>query len=83
MWLAANREIIAGLSFLPAFDADYAQKPYERRTREEIKRLLAEFPVVDWSKLWRYETMDLTTASSESACVNGICEIPSATRLVV
>jgi ribonucleoside-diphosphate reductase alpha chain len=35
---------------------------------------VAEFPEIDFSKVWRYESIDLTTAAQELACSAGQCE---------
>jgi ribonucleoside-diphosphate reductase alpha chain len=74
-WVWDHREQIGGLSFLPSFDAQYAQMPYIEISREEYERAAAEFPEIDFSKVWRYEEQDLTTAAQELACVGGICEV--------
>lgn len=74
-WVWEHREVVGGMAFLPSFDANYAQMPYVEITREEYERLQAEFPPVDFSKVWRYEEEDLTTAAQELACSSGSCEI--------
>jgi len=61
--------------FLPAFDANYAQLPYIEISTEDYERRVAEFPEIDFSKLWRYESQDLTTAAQELACFAGQCEV--------
>jgi ribonucleoside-triphosphate reductase (thioredoxin) len=73
-WIWEHRELIGGMAFLPSFDANYAQLPYIEITQEEYERRTAEFPVIDFSKLWRYESQDLTTAAQELACLAGQCE---------
>jgi ribonucleoside-diphosphate reductase alpha chain len=60
---------------LPAFDANYAQMPYVEIPQEEYERLAAQFPVIDFAKLYYYEDEDLTTAAQELACVSGVCEV--------
>jgi len=74
-WVWEHRDLIGGMSFLPASDAKYAQMPYEEIDREEFERLSAKFPKVDFSKLWRYEEEDYTKAAQELACSAGACEI--------
>jgi ribonucleoside-triphosphate reductase (thioredoxin) len=74
-WVWDHRDQIGGLSFLPSFDAQYAQMPYVEIGKAEYDRLSAEFPEIDFSKVWRYEEHDLTTAAQELACVGGVCEI--------
>ena len=74
-WVWNHREIIGGMTFLPADDAQYAQAPYREISREEYEQRAAAFPPVDFSKLYYYETEDLTTAAQELACLAGACEI--------
>jgi ribonucleoside-diphosphate reductase alpha chain len=74
-WVWEHKDLIGGMSFLPASDAKYAQMPYEEIDKETYERLMAKFPKVDFSKLWRYEEEDYTKASQELACVAGACEI--------
>ena len=35
----------------------------------------AEFPEIDFSKIYRYETDDRTNAAQELACSAGVCEV--------
>ena len=53
-WTWEHRDIIGGMTFLPAFDALYAQMPYIEITAEEYQRLAPAFPVIDFSKLYYY-----------------------------
>jgi len=74
-WVWHNREIVGGMSFLPSFDAKYAQMPYEEITKEEYENLSSQFPDIDFSRVWLYEESDLTNAAQELACVGGACDI--------
>ncbi len=74
-WIWENREVIGGMAFLPSFDANYAQLPYAEISQEEFEKLAAEFPPIDFSKVYRYEEEDLTNAASELACSSGACEV--------
>jgi ribonucleoside-diphosphate reductase alpha chain len=74
-WMWEHREVIGGMTFLPAFDAQYAQMPYVEISAEEYRRLAAEFPQIDFSKLYYYEEEDLTTAAQELACMAGSCDL--------
>lgn len=74
-WLWDHKDKIGGMSFLPSDEARYEQMPYVEITQEEYEKLMREFPEVDFSKIYRYEEMDLTTAAQELACVSGACEI--------
>jgi ribonucleoside-triphosphate reductase (thioredoxin) len=74
-WVWEHQDKIGGMAFLPAFDAQYDQMPYVEITKEEYEQLLAKFPEIDFSKIYRYEEEDLTTASQEIACLAGSCDI--------
>lgn len=74
-WVWEHRNQIGGMAFLPSFDSHYAQLPYIEITKEEYEKLAASFPPVDFSKIYRYEEKDLTTAAQELACTAGICEL--------
>ncbi|MBI3559034.1 recombinase, partial [Candidatus Gottesmanbacteria bacterium] len=74
-WAWEHLEVIGGMTFLPAMDAQYAQMPYVEITREEYEILAEKFPKIDFSKLYRYEEEDLTKAAQELACMAGACEI--------
>lgn len=74
-WIWEHRNLIGGMAFLPSFDAQYAQLPYIEISKEEYERRMAEFPIIDYSKLWRHESQDLTTAAQELACLAGQCEV--------
>lgn len=73
-WVWEHRNLIGGMSFLPAFDAAYSQMPYQEIGSEEYERLKKGFPPIDFSKLYRYEEEDYTKAAQELACVAG-CDI--------
>lgn len=74
-WIWEHREVIGGMAFLPSFDANYAQLPYMEIGKDEYEKLAAEFPPIDFSKIYRYEEEDLTTAAQELACMSGSCEV--------
>ena len=74
-WVWVHRDLIGGMAFLPAFDAAYSQMPYQEITEQEYKKLIVEFPDIDFSKLYRYEEEDYTKAAQELACVAGACDI--------
>jgi ribonucleoside-diphosphate reductase alpha chain len=66
---------------LPTFDAQYAQLPYIEISKEEYEKLAAAFPEVDFSKIYRYELSDLTSAAQELACSAGVCEVEMPTTI--
>jgi intein/homing endonuclease len=74
-WVWEHRDVMGGMAFLPAFDANYSQMPYVEITQEEYEQLAAAFPEIDFSKIYRYEDKDLTNAAQEMACVSGQCEL--------
>lgn len=74
-WLKKNWDIIGGLSFLPRSSHVYQLAPYEAITKEKYEELAAEFPVIDYSKLVKYERTDETEQKRELACSGGGCDI--------
>ena len=74
-WVWEHKDILGGITFLPASDAKYDQMPYQEITKEDYEEKLAKFPAIDFSKLYRYEEEDLTKAAQEIACMAGACEI--------
>lgn len=73
-WIWLHQDKIGGMAFLPAFDAQYDQMPYIEISRETYEQLMTEFPEIDFSKIYRYEEEDLTTAAQEFACLAGGCD---------
>jgi len=73
-WTWENQDKIGGMTFLPAFDASFDQMPYVEISKEEYERLSKDFPVIDFSKIYRYEEEDYTTAAQELACFAGNCD---------
>jgi ribonucleoside-diphosphate reductase alpha chain len=74
-WVWQNQDKIGGMAFLPAYDAQYDQMPYVEITKDEFQRLNDDFPTIDFSKIYRYEEEDFTTAAQEFACLAGGCDI--------
>jgi ribonucleoside-diphosphate reductase alpha chain len=74
-WIWEQQDKIGGMAFLPAYDALYDQMPYHEIGQAEYEKLAAEFPEIDFSKIYRYEEEDLTTAAQELACMAGGCDI--------
>lgn len=73
-WVWKHRDVIGGMTFLPADDAKFDQMPYEEISAEEYERASAEFPDIDFSLLSIYEEHDMTTAAQEVACSSGACD---------
>lgn len=74
-WVVDHKDYIGGMSFLPLFEANYAQLPYIEISKEEYEEKAASFPEIDFSRIFLYEDEDLTTAAQELACMSGACEI--------
>jgi ribonucleoside-diphosphate reductase alpha chain len=74
-WIWEHQDKIGGMAFLPAFDAQYDQMPYMEIGQEAYEQLIAKFPEIDFSKVYRYEEEDLTTAAQELACLAGGCDV--------
>lgn len=74
-WIWEHQDKIGGMAFLPAYDAQYDQMPYVEIGEEEYEKLNREFPSIDFSKIYRYEEEDLTTAAQEFACLAGGCDV--------
>lgn len=74
-FLYKNWDIVGGLSFLPRTDHVYELAPYEKITKEEYDKRIAEMPEVDFAKLSAIEATDNTEGSKEFACVAGECPI--------
>lgn len=74
-WIWEHQDKIGGMAFLPAIDAQYDQMPYVEISRQEYEKLAPHFPDIDFSKIYRYEERDLTTAAQELACMAGHCDI--------
>lgn len=75
-WVWDHRDKIGGMSFLPSFDAQYDQLPNEEISQEAYEQMVAEFPAVDWSRIWLYERDDHSTASQTKACESELCLLP-------
>lgn len=73
-WVWQNKDKIGGLSFLPRDNASYNQMPYEEISLDEYELAAANFPKIDFSKIYRHELEDMTTATHELACFAGVCE---------
>ena len=74
-WIWEHQDKIGGMAFLPAYDAQYDQMPYVEISEEEFEKLNHVFPEIDFSKIYRYEENDQTTAAQEVACSAGGCDV--------
>lgn len=74
-WCWTHRNVIGGLSFLPADNGVYQLAPYEAIEEEEYTRRVAQFPNLPFNNLWLFERGDTTTSGREYACTAAGCEI--------
>ncbi len=74
-WLYENWDMIGGLSFLPREEHVYTLAPYEEISKERYDKLVAAYPIIDFSQILIYEKEDETKGAKELACVGGVCEI--------
>jgi ribonucleoside-diphosphate reductase alpha chain len=74
-WIWEHQDKIGGMAFLPAYDAQYDQMPYVEISAAQFEQRAAEFPYIDFSKIYRYEEEDLTNAAQEFACLAGGCDV--------
>ena len=74
-WTWENQERIGGMTFLPTYNASFDQMPYMEIDKKEYEKLVKEFPEIDFSKIYRYEEEDFTTAAQELACMAGNCDV--------
>jgi len=83
-WVYDNFDDLAGMSFLPHFEADssYPQLPYTTCTEAEYNEALDKQPKnIDWSKMADYEKGEDTVAGTrEFACVGNTCELIESVR---
>jgi len=74
-WVYDNWEHVGGLSFMPYDGGIYHLAPYEAITEEDYNKRVDTFPEVNWAKLVRYETSDMTDLHQQVACAGGACEV--------
>jgi ribonucleoside-diphosphate reductase alpha chain len=74
-WVYQNWEIINGVSFLPYDGGHYKLAPYEEIDVHSYERLIKDLPVIDYTKLSKYELEDNTQGKQEMACVGDKCDI--------
>jgi ribonucleoside-triphosphate reductase len=76
-WVYKNWDGIVGISFFPHDGGRYELAPYESIDEETYKKMVAEFPAVDFGKLGDYEkeTGDTTSVAQEFACSAGKCDV--------
>jgi ribonucleoside-triphosphate reductase len=75
LWILTNWDWVGGLSFLPRDNGLYRLAPNEIVPDEEFERRKREFPEIDFSRLIRYETEDMTSGTREFACTGDRCEL--------
>ena len=70
-----NFDDLVWVSFLPKDDHIYQLAPYEEIDEKTYDEMLANFPIIDYSELSKYETEDNTTGAQTVACSGDSCEI--------
>jgi len=74
-WLYENWDILGGLTFLPKEKYLYPLAPFEEIDEEKYKKLISDFPNIDFSQIISYEKEDQTTGANAPACEGAACEI--------
>ena len=75
-WVYKNFDEISGVSFLPHFEMNYQQLPYQEVGKHDYETLLSVMPErIDWARLSEYETEDTSKGTSTFACAGGSCEM--------
>jgi len=74
-WVYKNWDIINGVSFLPYDGGHYELAPYEEIDVHSYERLIKTLPLIDYSKLSKYELEDNTQGKQELACSGDKCDI--------
>jgi ribonucleoside-triphosphate reductase (thioredoxin) len=75
-WVYKNFDEVSGVSFLPHFEMNYQQLPYQECSKTDYETLLSVMPDrIDWAKLAEFETEDTSKGTSTFACSGGVCEI--------
>lgn len=74
-WIWDNFDTTSGISFLPHSEHTYQQAPYQECDEAAYLATMARMPKINWKKLRRYESTDLTNGVKELACTAGGCEI--------
>jgi ribonucleoside-triphosphate reductase (thioredoxin) len=74
-WIWDNFDTTSGISFLPHSEHTYQQAPYQECDEAAYLAMAARMPTINWKKLRRYESTDMTTGAKELACTAGGCEL--------
>lgn len=74
-WIWDNFDTTSGISFLPHSEHTYQQAPYQECDEAAYLAMTARMPNINWKKLRRYESTDMTTGVKELACTAGGCEL--------
>lgn len=72
-WVWDHWDLICGLSFYPLDMSVYKLTPYETISAEEYASRKAAMPTIEWAKLTRYETSNMTELKSHAACAGDAC----------
>jgi len=72
-WVYEHFNDLGGVSFLPFDGGSYQQAPYQEIKEDKYKKLVSEFPKINWDEF--KETHDTLENTKELACTAGGCEI--------
>lgn len=73
-WVWNHRDVVGGLTFLPRDNASFSQMPYEEISEDEYEMAISNFPRIDFSRIYKYELEDMTSATHELSCFAGQCQ---------
>ncbi|MEZ4582171.1 MAG: hypothetical protein R3A10_11155 [Caldilineaceae bacterium] len=74
-WVWENQDKIGGMTFLPAFDAQYEQMPYEEITRGVRAEKRPGVPECGLLQAMALRAGGLHHGREELACMGGHCDI--------
>lgn len=75
-WVYDNFDDINGVSFLPHFESNYKQLPYDECTQEQYEEFKNKMPKnISWEGLKDYENSNNTKTTHEFACTGNSCEL--------
>jgi len=72
-WIKRHWSQIGGLAFLPANTGSYQLAPLEEIDAKTYRERVAAMPVLDFTNLVKYESVDQGGGAAELACTAGSC----------
>ena len=74
-WIYRHFDEISSITFLPKDGGTYELLPNEELDQKTYWERREAFPQIDWTRLTKYETHDMTSTAQQYACVSGACEL--------